>query len=331
LRFLAVITLIIAGLVACQSPKEQAFAPASHPAALKEKAVIAVDGTPLRLQKWLPAENPPKAVILALHGFNDYSNTFASLGEYVQKEGIALYAYDQRGYGTSGEWGIWAGKENLVRDVATVSTLVARRHPDVPFYVAGESMGGAVVMIASARRVLSPEVKGLILFAPAVWGDAFMPWWYRAPLWIMAHTIPASRFSGRGLGYVPSDNEEMLRALGRDPLIIKKSRIDTVYGVRSVMDAAYASAAQVMHPTLLLYGAHDDIIPAPPMYDVMRQMQHEGQRVAYYPHGYHMLTRDLQQEVVHRDVAVWVLSGGENALPSAADKEPMRRMKEELQ
>ena len=40
-----------------------------------------------------------KAVILALHGFNDYSNAFAMPARLWAERGIASYAYDQRGFG----------------------------------------------------------------------------------------------------------------------------------------------------------------------------------------------------------------------------------------
>ena len=42
------------------------------------------------------------------------------------------------------------------------------------------------------------------------------------------------------------------------------------------------------------------------------------QRIAFYPWGYHMLTRDLEGALVTRDIAAWILDPKE-ALPSGAD------------
>ena len=47
--------------------------------AARDQASFADDGTRLPLRSWLP-DGPPKAVILALHGFNDYSNAFDDAG-----------------------------------------------------------------------------------------------------------------------------------------------------------------------------------------------------------------------------------------------------------
>ena len=56
------------------------------------------DGARLPLFRWLPA-TPPKAAVIAVRGFNDYAGAFADLGPALAREGIAAYAYDQRGLG----------------------------------------------------------------------------------------------------------------------------------------------------------------------------------------------------------------------------------------
>src|SRR3546814_5012683 len=92
-------------------------------------------------------------------------------------------------------------------------------------------MGGAVVVAALAGPQ-PPEAAGAILVAPAVWGRSTMPFHQRAALWLSARLFPSARFSGRGLGIQASDNIEMLRALGRDPLFIKETRVDAIHGDR---------------------------------------------------------------------------------------------------
>jgi len=59
--------------------------------------------------KTRPGKSEVKAVILALHGFNDYANAFDGPGEIWAKEGIVTYAYDQRGFGAAPERGLWPG------------------------------------------------------------------------------------------------------------------------------------------------------------------------------------------------------------------------------
>ena len=48
--------------------------------------------------------------------------------------------------------------------------------------------------------------------------------------------------------------------------------------------------------------------------------------LAFYPHGYHMLLRDLHASVVRRDVVAWIFEP-EIALPSKADQRAERLLR----
>ena len=278
------------------------------------------DGASLPLRRWLP-ETEPKAVLIALHGFNDYSHFFDRPGAYFSSQGIACFAYDQRGFGAAPKRGLWAGIPAYTDDLRILVQLVKHRYPHQPIYVLGESMGGAVIITAMGQ-VTMPEVKGVILAAPALWARQTMPWYQTSLLWALAHSFPWLRLSGDGVGVKASDNIEMLRELGRDPLIIKKTRVEAIYGLTDLMDAAFDSADQLRANTLILYGENDEIIPKKPTYDFLRRFlssDRERKTVAFYPQGYHMLLRDLQASIAWEDIAAWI-NLGTDKLPSGADR-----------
>jgi len=132
--------------------------------------------------------------------------------------------------------------------------------------------------------------------------------------------VPWLQVTGQSLNRKPSDNSSMLAALSRDPLVIKETRIDTIYGLANLMDAAYDAAEYFSPPTLLLYGEHDEIIPKNPILHVFQQMPGAAagrQRLILYKNGYHMLLRDLQSAVVWRDISAW-LHESNLPLPSTA-------------
>ena len=66
-------------------------APETAQPRITDSALIAADGAALPLRKWLPRSGV-KAVILALHGFNDYSNAFAMPASLWAERGIARKA-----------------------------------------------------------------------------------------------------------------------------------------------------------------------------------------------------------------------------------------------
>ncbi|HTH16151.1 MAG TPA: lysophospholipase [Magnetospirillum sp.] len=278
---------------------------------------LSADGVRLPLRGWMP-DGPPKAVVLALHGMNDYSNFFDEPGHYLAKKGIAAYAYDQRGFGQGPRPGTWSSAEAMAADLREVAALVAARHPGVPLYLLGESMGGAVVMLAAADH--PPQVKGIILSAPAVWGRSSMGFFQRAALWLAYQVAPGWELTGEGLHIKPSDNIPMLRKLAADPLVIKATRVDAVNGLVDLMDTATEAAPRVHLPALVLYGEKDEIVPADPTWSMIQSLPDTAgsQRVALYKNGYHMLLRDLQADVVLDDIAAWI-SDPSQPLPSKAD------------
>lgn len=275
---------------------------------LTADAAIADDGYRLPLRTWLP-ETPPRAVLLALHGLNDYSRAFDGLGRHLADRGIAVYAYDQRGFGEAQGWGYWHGAERLARDVELVAGLLRDRYPGLPLHLLGESMGGAVALSGIART--GPVPASVILVAPAVWSRDAMPFYQRWALAFMSHTFPAKRLTGEGLELHPTDNIDMLRAWARDPLVIKATRVDVLYGVTNLMDRAMAVAPRVGGDVLLLYGAHDDIVPERAMCRFLSVLPAADSDLdlttVLYPDGYHMLTRDLGGARVLDDIAAWIL------------------------
>lgn len=312
--------------------------PAIHPpgaknseAQLAENIFVAEDGAKLPLRHWLPKAEP-RAVIIALHGFNDYSRFFNSPGNYFSKQGIACFAYDQRGFGMAPQRGLWAGADAYTTDLQALVRLVKQRYPGRPVYLLGESMGGAIVITAMAQSHM-PDVAGIILSAPALWARSTMPWYQTGLLWTLAHTMPWLSLTGEGVHVVASDNTEMLRALGRDPWVIKATRVETVYGLTDLMDTAFSSATSLRANTLMLYGEKDEIIPKEPTYAFLQQFLQSNDSakttVAIYQNGYHMLLRDLQAPTAWKDIVAWI-DAGSGKLPSGADQRAKELLSNEV-
>ncbi|MFP4129898.1 MAG: lysophospholipase [Halorhodospira sp.] len=283
--------------------------------------IRAADGYRLPYRRWGPepgAGDGPEAVVLALHGLNDYSKGMAYAARYLARHGIATYAYDQRGWGANEDAGLWPGIDPLLDDAAAVIDLLAERYPGTPLYLMGHSMGGAVAMVLMAER--SPEpVSGVVLLAPAVWGREAMPWYQRSALRLTARLLPGLELSSEVAGTQPTDDPEIRAMMREDPLIRRTVRADTLAGVTDLMDRALAVAPGLSSRALILYGEQDEVIPPGPTCLMLRRLpEHpsERQRLALYPEGYHMLTRDLQRERVHADLAAWLLDPDGGDLPS---------------
>jgi alpha-beta hydrolase superfamily lysophospholipase len=293
--------------------------------------LIAADGAELPMRAWLPVDPAerakPKAIVLGVHGFNDYSNAFDMPGRWWAKHGIATYAYDQRGFGEAPHPGYWAGTNALTGDLGQAARLLAARYPGVPLYYLGESMGAAVVLTALARNAV-PRPAGTILAAPAVWSRAYMPFYQRWALWAASHVTPWLRLTGRGLHIVASDNRDMLIAYSRDPLVIKATRADTIKGLVDLMDKGMKAVGKLPGPALVLIGAHDEVVPIKPQWTAVTHLPDPAhQRIAYYRNGWHMVLRDLEARTVWADIDAWIADHSA-PLPSGADREADERLRD---
>jgi acylglycerol lipase len=310
--------LVVPMLLFACAPKLQPLGPVVTNPSFGADRLVMDDGVALPLRHW-PAEGKTKAVVLAVHGFNDYSHAFEEPAGVWAKEGIETYAFDQRGFGETPYHGLWAGDRRMVADLKAATRLLRQRNLNLPLYLLGESMGGAVVMSAAVDND-PPPADGLILVAPAVWSRHNLGPVATGALWFFAHTVPWYTLDGRGLRIEPSDNREMLEKLFRDPLIIKATRIDTVYGLVGLMDRAWAATPRMPARTLVLYGAHEQVIDDTAAAAMLRELPRGpvGPRIAIYSQGYHMLLRDLNANIVRQDIAAWILNPAD-PLPSGAE------------
>ena len=324
-RAAALALLVVLSAAAC-APRYEPAGPATTAPRIETASplkIVAADGATLPLRCWSP-EGKPRAVFLGLHGFNDYSRAFETPGAFWAKRGIETCAYDQRGFGAGPHPKIWSDTASMTGDARTAATLLRARHPGIPFFVVGESMGGAVAMVAAADGGLSAD--GLVLVAPALRGRRYLGAFPRASLWLFSRLVPALILTGEGLRVQASDNIPMLRALGADPLVIKGARIDTVRGLVDLMDAAIEAAPKLHVPALVLYGVRDELIPETPTIDAIRALpQDTGHRAAIYRGGWHMLLRDLGADAVLADVLAWT-ANPKAPLPSGADREAARML-----
>jgi len=292
-------------LLAACTPTLQTSGPAIEPPHLTDQAFITADGARLPVRSWLP-QGEPRAVIVALHGMNDYRAFFDIPGERLANAGIATYAYDQRGFGGAPEPGGWFGEKVMQDDLYAMLRLVAAKYPGKKLFVLGESMGGAVAMTALTRPDADvPNLAGTILVAPAVWSRDTMPWYQSAALWVASHTVPWMTLTGRGLHITATDNIEVLIKMSRDPLVLKETKVAAIKGLCDLMDDAMRSASGLKPPTLILVPDKDEVIP-PEATKTMTETLPASIEVKYYPQDYHMMLRDLQGDVPTSDIAAWI-------------------------
>lgn len=104
------------------------------------------DGLLLRGYGWTPAA--PKAVVQIAHGMAEHAGRYARFAGALNAAGYAAYAFDHRAHGRSaappaqlGHMGDDDSWNRAVSDLAQINAFARARHPGLPVYFFGHSMG----------------------------------------------------------------------------------------------------------------------------------------------------------------------------------------------
>lgn len=284
-----------------------------------EADLVMTDGMRLPLRAWRP-EGPPRFVLLALHGMGDHGGNFLlESGPALAAGGALTYSIDQRGFGWTAQRGLWPGLPTLAEDARTAVGLLRERHPGLPFFLLGESLGGAIALLAQ------PEgIAGLILSSPAIWGGPYLPSFFRPPLAIFSQVLAPLGVQASAGNIAASDNRAALERFARDPVTLREVRLDLLRGIVGAMDAAVAALPSCCRavPTLVMFGGNDQVIPTRAARRALREA--DVPRVIFYPEGWHLLLRDGVRAQVVEDVLGFLESPSTPRPREAAGREWLR-------
>jgi acylglycerol lipase len=267
---------------------------------LHEDALIAGDGFRLPLISWQPKD--PAAVMLGLHGYGDYRRAFRLAGPWLAARRIALFAYDQRGFGETQSRGRWPGTAELIQDLAEAVLLLRERHPTLPLYVIGESMGGSVALAGMGQgKVVGAD--RLILAAPAVRGQVPLRELHDLALRLGALALPWLAIALRR-GARPWLEPGEAARLADDPLILREISVSAYDGLIELANRASDDPATPLPPSLLLYGELDATIPRVAIDDLA--LRHDNVTTKLYPERHHLLLHEKDADAVFADCLTWL-------------------------
>ena len=111
----------------------------------------------------------------------------------------------------------------------------------------------------------------------------------------------------------------MLRALYYEPYIVKKTTIDTFYGLVGLMDSAYKAASDLRGSSLVLFGEKDEFI-SKKAFDKFKHSLPKRTNFREYSKGYHLLLRDLNRVEVTEDIIKYIKTEIKDQMPSASNE-----------
>lgn len=98
--------------------------------------------------EWLPADETPRAVVQLAHGVAEYVDRYDDFARFLASNGYVVVGNDHLGHGlTAADESelVWFGAEEswmtVVADMKALRDLYGAKHPALPYYLLGHSMG----------------------------------------------------------------------------------------------------------------------------------------------------------------------------------------------
>ena len=205
-----------------------------------------------------------RAVISLVHGYSEHGGRYAHMGAAFNEAGIALNVIDLRGHGKSGgKRGVIKTYSDFYGDVDALLTETRKRFPDVPHFMIGHSLGGAILINYKMERELqnSPlaQIMGYVVTAPLLRLAKPAPEILRPVMSLLRKLAPAFAFGQKVNGKDISTLAEEARAYENDPLIHGKLSPALALDMIDYGETALSHAANWTAPLLLMHGEADKV------------------------------------------------------------------------
>lgn len=214
------------------------------------------DGLKLKFYRF--GVHEPKATLCMVHGMGDHAHRHRSLVEYMNRQGLAVLAFDQRGHGHSeGLRGHAPSYSLLMEDVQVLLGQAQKYYPGIPTILYGHSMGGNLVLNYAIRLGIGADVVVAsspwlqLAFQPAPWKVALAKVVYR----VFPRLQQQTGLDSSQLSHDPIVTTEYRN----DPLVHNKITAAFYVYLLEAAEWAIAHAHQLKVPAFLLHGTGDEI------------------------------------------------------------------------
>ena len=262
------------------------------------------DGLTLFTQGWEP-DKPPRSVVVIVHGYGDHSSRYADLAVHLMQQGHTVQTYDQRGHGRSeGRRAYIDTFDQYLDDLHAFLASVRRQFEGLPFYLLGQSMGGAIAALYCLER--EADFQGLVLCSAALKAHDDM-----APL-----LQKLSSVVGRLLPRLPTITLD-LDALSRDPAVVRRAREDLLYyhgrmpartgsEMLRAMQRINRHLENLTLPLLLIHGTADQITDPAGSIACYERARATDKTLGLYPDLYHETFNEPEKEQVIEEITAWL-------------------------
>jgi acylglycerol lipase len=254
-------------------------------------------------QTWLCKE--AKGVVLLTHGVAEHSGRYDHVAQSLVAAGYTAVGFDLRGHGKS------SGKRNYVNsfqeylnDLEEVLNRTRNSYPDLPLFLLGHSMGGAIVTLFTIER--NPKVEGILLSGPSVKiSDDISPFLQKISGVISAilPKLPVVKLESKDI----SKDPEVVKAYDNDPLnyrggILARTGSELLKSTKTIT----IRSKVIDLPLLIMHGGSDKLSDVKGSEMLFANVSSADKTLKIYPGLYHEILNEPEQDQVKTDIIDWL-------------------------
>jgi len=254
------------------------------------------DGTKIFYRTWKPTGKIEKIVVVT-HGMAGHGEFFVLLADKLVPHGFMVIVADDRNHGYSeGKRGDLKKFKNIFKDLKFLIEFIKKKYPEIPLFLAGESMGGAVSI--NFTRLHESELSGVLLFAPAVKIDMSNRFWISMGL--LSPIIAILRVFFPSKPFIPvkgSEDEGIKNPVHiqydkEDPLHLEKVSIRYILQLFKYIRKTLKCAPDITVPMLIFQGTDDKAVSPNGTKRFYNHLESKDKQIVMVKDGYHSLLSD---------------------------------------
>ncbi|XP_023275753.1 monoglyceride lipase [Seriola lalandi dorsalis] len=249
-----------------------------------------------------------RALVFVAHGAGEHCGPYDEVAQRLKELSLLVFAHDHVGHGQSeGDRMNIKDFQVYIRDALQHVDLMRSRHPELPVYIVGHSMGGAISILTASER--PSDFAGVVLIAPMVQMNPDSATPFKVFLAkVLNHMLPSLTLGSIESKWVSRDKTKV-EAYDADELNFHGG-VRVSFGMQLMGAAARIEREipSISWPFLLLHGDADklcDIRGSKMMYE---KAASSDKKLKVYEGGYHALHHDLPEvaESVLKEVTGWI-------------------------
>lgn len=269
-------------------------------------------GPDLSLPSYIwPSKNKSKTkgCIIFLHGFCNHGKNYSYLGEWFSEQGYDFIAYDHRDHGESPLRNQQCTIDELVGDA--IKVVDANTSADLPCYIMGSSMGGALSILAATHKSSLNKFAGVILLAPQVVSThrRKLVFQYLSKL---SRVIPGLKLPSGPIARInlpkQCNDKVLCEKMAKDKLMLGNPNLGMTKRVLEMGDLAANARFNDATPVLMLYGGNDTLVFKHDIKQFVNKLKQAGTNILYhfYPENRHMLWGEMNRHDLYQDILNWM-------------------------